>query len=293
MDTSRPDIIRRRVKIDFDAAPSDPWSVRGKAFENMLNALSFLFPAGEKFFIDSVRHYLPRITDPKLRTEAELFIFQEVMHTKEHVRSNQVLKQSHPYGATIERIAERVLWLNRRLLPRASQLAVTCALEHFTAILADALLRQQDEFRADADPAFATLWLWHAVEETEHKAVCFDVYQQVCGKGFFSYLQRVIMMLGVTAVFVTVTAAGFAVIGRRNRRAQANGGESKPARPKLIALARSISGQLYRDYFRRSFHPWDHNNMDLVAEWKGHYADLGMVPQRQPAANPAAMAPAS
>jgi predicted metal-dependent hydrolase len=28
------------------------------------------------------------------------------------------------------------------------------------------------------------MWLWHAVEEAEHKAVCFDVYQQVCGKGW-------------------------------------------------------------------------------------------------------------
>ena len=32
-----------------------------------------------------------------------------------------------------------------------------------------------------ADPAMAKLWRWHALEETEHKAVAFDVFQQVSG----------------------------------------------------------------------------------------------------------------
>lgn len=46
--------------------------------------------------------------------------------------------------------------------------------------MADGLLRNGG-YIADALPTLARLWRWHALEETEHKAVAFDVYNQVCG----------------------------------------------------------------------------------------------------------------
>jgi len=277
-DPTRPEIVRRRVKIDFDSAPAEAWSTWGPQFENTLTAISFLLPVGERFFIKSLRHYLPKLTDPKLREQAQQFIFQEVMHTREHERSNAVLTKVHPYGPWIERMADITLTIHSYTSFKASQLATTCAMEHFTAIIANDLLRHQEAFRATSDPAFSTLWLWHAVEETEHKAVCFDVYEQVCGKGFFAYLHRVVIMGMVTLMLVAAMVIGFRVVGRRTRDKD---GKPVPARPKLSALARSVPGRLYFDYFRRSFHPWDHDNMALVDEWKRHYADLG-IPKNAP-----------
>lgn len=271
MQPDRPDIIRRRVKIDFDRSPTDAWSSRGPQFENMLNAVSFVLPAGERFFIHSLQNVMSRVTDPKLREQAHEFIYQEAMHSKEHGRANAVLKQAHGYGRIIERMTETIMAANRNLTPKSMQLAMTCATEHFTGILADVLLRHQEEFRAASDPAFATLWLWHAVEETEHKAVCFDVYEHVYGKGFWRYLQRVGMMGGVTLVFVFLLGIGFALVPKKRGAAA-----GPKARPKLWALTKTISGRMYLDYFRRSFHPWDHDNMALVDEWKRHYADLGI-----------------
>ena len=68
----------------------------------------------------------------------------------------------------------------RRILSPMNRLAITVALEHFTAIMADELLRNP-EYEKLMDPEHAKLWLWHAVEETEHKAVAFDVYRAVGG----------------------------------------------------------------------------------------------------------------
>jgi len=280
MGAANPEIIKRRVKIDFESAQTNPWSARGAAFENKLNVLSFLFPAGERFFINSVRNYLPRVTDPVLREQAEQFIYQEAMHTKEHTRSNLVLAADLPYGPAMDRLAKTMLAFHTRTSFKASQLAVTCAMEHFTAILADDLLRRQDEFRAAADPAFATLWLWHAVEETEHKAVCFDVYEHVFGKGFFSYLHRVVMMAMTTLVVALTMGIGFRIVARGERKKDGASSTPAPARPTLSSLMRSISGRLYFDYYRRSFHPWDHDNSDLVAQWKRNYADLGVQPTK-------------
>ena len=76
-------------------------------------------------------------------------------------------------------------------------------------MLADVLLRDQQRFIADSDPSFVAPWLWHAVEETEHKAVCFDVYQHVFGKGVFSYLLRVLTMANVSITFIGVLGIAF------------------------------------------------------------------------------------
>ena len=75
-------------------------------------------------------------------------------------------------------------------------LAATCALEHFTAILAE-LLFANEELRAQMEPEMRRLWLWHAIEETEHKAVAFDMYQAVGG----TYPLRVLVMLFTSITF--------------------------------------------------------------------------------------------
>ena len=56
----------------------------------MWNALSVLFPEGERFFVDSVRRFRGRIEDPALLAEITAFIGQEAMHSKEHAALSQV-----------------------------------------------------------------------------------------------------------------------------------------------------------------------------------------------------------
>src|SRR5690554_2844671 len=46
----------------------------------LLGALSASFPPGEKFFIDSVRHYQDQITDPELRSEEHTSELQSRPH---------------------------------------------------------------------------------------------------------------------------------------------------------------------------------------------------------------------
>ncbi len=245
--------------------------------ENALNALSFCFPAGETFFIVSVRNYAKRITDPILKDQVSRFIHQEAMHTKEHARSNRELREVHPYGAAMEKIAQTGMSVTRFISPKITQLAVSCAIEHFTAILADVLLRQQERVIAESEPAFAALWLWHAVEETEHKAVCFDVYQHVAGRGFFAYLHRVVIMVTTTLTLAAVLGGGFAFLkwkARRRLSADKPGKRSTDSL-QLSGVLRDLPMKMYRDYFRYSFHPWQHDNRHLIDEWKALHASFG------------------
>jgi predicted metal-dependent hydrolase len=289
-------IVRRRVYIPFEAACAPGWFPSEKEIEDFLNAVSFVFPPGEKFFIRSVQHFQHRITDPVLREQIKDFIYQEAMHSKEHARANAVLAASFLQGPEIEKAAaEGFAWISRVSRP-STQLAFTCAFEHFTAILSHELLKHQEDFISKTDPAFAAMWLWHAVEETEHKAVCFDVYQQVCGKGVFSYLHRVAVMLAATYLFIKALRVSVRMLKEeeRNEAVEAKAGsafrpepgstrsrddgaadENRP--PNTFQILREILPlKLYFDFFRLTFHPGDTDDSELIAEWKRRYRDFGI-----------------
>lgn len=285
MSSTHPPITRRRVDIDFSASPAHRWHGSRKDIETFLNAISFFFPAGERFFIESVQHYQGRITDPALREQVKRFIYQEAMHTKEHARCNHALETAHPYGPRIAKISEFLLMGARRAMPKATQLGITCAIEHFTAIFADRLLSRQNEFIARTDPALAALWMWHAVEETEHKAVCFDVYRHVFGKSPFGYLNRILSMAWTSFWFVLASLIAVALIRKGAKRSKTQQDQGASTRgPRSITryfwnlMTNSVSLRLYLDYYKPGFHPWNHDNAHLVDEWKRRFPNFGSNP---------------
>src|SRR5687768_6339502 len=136
------DIPRRDVDfaLDPESVPRD-WCHDNAYQTTFLNALSLLFPEGEKFFVDSVKHARSRVTDPALQRQITGFIGQEAMHGKEHRAFNELLvAHGFPSAPAIDRRLRRFLRMVRKTLPPQSQLAVTCALEHFTAMMAEELL---------------------------------------------------------------------------------------------------------------------------------------------------------
>lgn len=283
-------IIRRRVDIAFDSAKGCGWLESEKDIEDVLNAVSFVFPPGERFFIRSVQHYQDKITDPVLKEQVKAFIFQEAMHSKEHGRANEKLAETFPQGPEIEKAIVKSLARFSRM-PYSTQLAITTALEHFTAILSHELLKWQDGFIAKSDPAFAAIWLWHAVEEAEHKSVCFDVYQQVCGRGVLSYLHRVAAMLIATYLFAVGTVVAVRMLRESRKDASGEAGAQadpagarekdpkmqKPPRSMMQVLREIVPLGMYLAYFKPSFHPWDIDDSDLIEEWKRRYKDFDAI----------------
>lgn len=138
-----------------------------------LNALSITFPQGESLFIEAVRRFRDA-ADPTLKEQIALFIKQETLHTREHIVFNRLIEQAgYDTRAMYEHTAERMK-LARARSPLA-QLAVTVALEHFTAILAHGLLSNPKHL-VGAPEEVAQLWRYHAIEEIEHKGVAFDTF---------------------------------------------------------------------------------------------------------------------
>jgi predicted metal-dependent hydrolase len=270
MTTVESDIVVRRVDFDFDPERVPKRWYRNDLFLSLFDdALSLLFPEGERFFVESVKRYKHRITDPDLLRRVTAFSAQEAMHGKEHRAFNEMLRaQGFKAPEHLEAHLSRLLDRVRLVLPPIGQLAVTCALEHFTAILAEQLL-STDDVRNDMHPSVRRLWEWHALEESEHRAVAFDVYRAVGG----GYLLRTAIMIVTTIVF-------FFEVTHFHARLLAEERALFDVRGWIRSLfhlwihpghfGRLLPG--YLDYYRPRFHPHDRDTTTLLADWKARFA---------------------
>jgi predicted metal-dependent hydrolase len=234
----------------------------GREFQTaFFNALSLSFPSGEKFFVDSVKHYLPRIDDPKLKSDAAVFVQQEHIHRREHRRYNEAFAKAR--GLDLEKLEE--LFIRETELARKEppivQLAATVALEHITAIFALGSMRNR-RWMDGADPVMADLWNWHAIEETEHKSVAYDVFLAIGGnRKVLRQTMRIIRVRFPWHIFLTI---------RRMRRM-----EGKPALSFRFwrdgydfllgknGVIRDVAEE-FRLFYRDDFHPWMIDNRDLL-----------------------------
>ena len=228
-------------------------------------SLSAVFPDGEDFFVRSVRNYRDQITDPELKRQVAGFIGQEAMHGREHRMLNDRLAELGYPTKTFERITKKGLALRERFLPPASNLAATAALEHFTATLAELVLSDEETRDLFGHDELRNVFLWHALEESEHKAVAFDVYKAIGG----SERMRVWTMKFIRIGFVLGMGAQVAisVLGDRATYKRGNLRRSLKRLRTSPLLRRELWEQL-KDYDRPDFHPDDRDTDGLVTEWQ-------------------------
>lgn len=221
----------------------------------VMTALSVSFPAGERYFIDSVRHFQKHISDPDLQKDIRAFIGQEANHMLEHDKLNDLMdSKGYPAKAMADFVRDRIAELQAASTPEEN-LARTAALEHFTAIMAGAMLDHPELIDA-THPDVARIWAWHAIEEVEHRSVAFDVYQSAVGD---DDLRRV-MMAKVTFFFILVNVVRTTILMRRSGRFWDLKGWAKGlnvlwGKPGLF---RKIIPD-YLSYYRKDFHPSLHD----------------------------------
>ena len=233
---------------------------------HFMNGLSILFPEGERFFIRSVLAYRDRISDPKLLKEIKEFAAQEAQHTLVHEAMNE-LAARHGYPvAKLESLVRRDLrrFSNRgktNKRARRAALAMTVCMEHFTAILAFQMLTNAHQTQQGLDPNVQALFKWHALEETEHKGVAFDVYQATGGSPFFL---RVAMLFStfffLLGLFVNLTVLLYCD-GSLRKLSTWKTGIQFVFGPRQGFLVRPFRDWLA--FFKPGFHPWkQHVDLD-------------------------------
>ncbi len=179
----RPDIKVRRFVVNLTANTPRYWFGDNPTTTHFMNALSCIFPGGERFFVKSVLAYAKDIKDPTLKADIRAFAGQESVHGQQHSALNEWLEQIGLRGKQIADDLDKEMAKQTAKIKPMVLLSHTAALEHITAIMGHALLTNPKILEA-IHPDVRPLWIWHAIEEIEHKAVAFDVYKAINGSEF-------------------------------------------------------------------------------------------------------------
>ncbi|WP_018178360.1 metal-dependent hydrolase [Jongsikchunia kroppenstedtii] len=258
-------IKTRRIKFNYPSGSMDKHYVQGDlVMSHVVAVLSAMFPEGEDFFVRSVRHFADDITDPVLRQQVAGFTGQEVTHGREHRALNERLQQMGYPTRRVDRDVKRGLAMQMRLFGPHYNLATTAALEHYTATLAEVLLTDPKAQELLGDGEVRSLLLWHALEESEHRAVAFDVFRATGG----SERTRIWAMRRTTFFFTlsTIIHTLLSMLGDRATYNPIRTAKSFAALRHSPFLQRSVIRRL-RAYNRPGFHPDDFDNTEILETW--------------------------
>ena len=239
------------------------------------NALSATFPRGETLFIDAVKAFREG-APPQLAAEIRAFIKQEVNHTREHLAFNRAAGAAgYELGAIDARVEKLLGDVYAR--PKHAWLAVTIALEHFTAMFAHEFLAHPEHF-AGSDGEQAELWRWHAVEELEHKGVAYDTWLHATRdwSRWKRWKVKSLLMLVISRRFVkhrfrdaSELLAQDGITGWRAKARLAWYLVGKPGILRRVFPA-------WCAYFLPGFHPWDRDDRALIGKYDSEYAAAAM-----------------
>ena len=263
-------ISPRDIRFDVEQARNTYWLDNDPVGTAVMNALSLTFPDGERMFMDAVRAYRGELSG-KLLQDVKDFITQEAIHSREHKLLNDLIDRDKYPVEEIEAEVKRRVAFAAEGGPMRMLIGTIC-LEHFTAMMAD-LMQQQTDMFTNTKKEIEDMWRWHAMEETEHKAVAYDVYLEVTKdwSGFKRYMRRCVSMLIISNNFTT-NITNFSTL-----LLQADGYSEQEARKavkRYLWKSPSLFGKGWKawlSWFKPGFHPWDHDNRDLMATWKAEF----------------------
>ncbi len=251
----------RKMGFSFADVPRH-WFYGSPFTTHVANALNLLFPAGERFFVRSVEHYLPQIEDPALRARVRAFFGQEGSHGHEHKHAFAILEaqgfEIRSWLAWYERIAFGQL---ERRVPPVIRLSSTVALEHLTAALAEVALTTP--FLDHAHPRMRELLRWHAAEEIEHKSVAFDVLKEVDPR----YWVRIVGLVLGTAALMGFWHSATTMLLRQEPGYTRERLKQERSAARARGQDRKALGRALLEYLRPGFHPDKRDNSGLARDY--------------------------
>ena len=232
-------------------------------------ALSAVFPDGEDYFVRSVRHYRDRISDPALKRQVAGFIGQEAVHGREHrVFNDRLAELGYPTKRYENVHAVGLRFRERTLLSPTSRIwrpppRSSTSPPHWPS--SSSPTRRSADLSRRTD-AVRDLFVWHALEESEHKAVAFDVYRAVGGSERLRHLDDEYLPVRVRAVGMWL-AVVISLLGDRATYRRGNLRRSWRRLKRSPIVDPALWVQL-KDYNRPDFHPDDSDTTELVEAWR-------------------------
>jgi len=272
-------ITTRRPKFDYGDGLGRRHFAQGDLLTSHLVAvLSGIIPEGERFVVDAVKRYRADIADPLLKQQANAFVGQESMHQREHERLNEVLR-TMGYPTTFVHRTGALLRQVGRWLPRRTQLALTAAIEHWTAVLAEHSLADDRPGLSLVDDEVRAFITWHLIEEIEHKSVAFDIMQALGT----TEKQRVGAMWLLVLLVGPALAAGLLVSLARDPAAwnPMNVSRSLLWMRENSTLSQGAFTADVRSWSQRGFHPDLRDHAELLDRWRAEAFGPGSIVEQR------------
>lgn len=265
-------ITARDYHFDFaDAfAKNRYWHNNNPVSTHFFNALQATFPEGERFFIDSARDAVKALgeenLDPELRQQVKGFIRQEAAHGREHEAWCQALVDLgySEIEDQSQQLKQLRLW-SREHMHASFRIATTAGAEHYTASLAHLFLYKRPDLLDAGDPPIKAAFVYHALEEIEHKAVCFDLFTAVSG----AYWLRALGLLMSAVDIMRQTRKRHIYLLKRDGLWN---WKNRMSAWRFIWGARGIATQLIPytlRYLKPGFHPWQTDERHKIQERYG------------------------
>ncbi len=262
----------RHMEFNFDAKEADTrFYMQTELASAYFEALSIFLTYGEDLVIETARYHRDLLDDPEFKQRVTVLIGQEALHSKVHEEWNEILKE-HRFPVTFYRfLARNVFDYGFKQFPQPLKLSLMAGIEHFTAVLAEFMMKHEDNFFHSEDEKQRGLWMWHMLEESEHKDIAFDVFQSLSG----NYVLRIsgFAMAFVTILFLVPLGGFFIPILRKpkNLFRWAYWKDAKHSVELLFGRKDGVYGSTMGhifDYLRPSFHPNDHDTRAYLEYFK-------------------------
>lgn len=266
------DVPIRHMNFQFDPAKADDkFYCRAELATAYFEALSIFLTFGEDLVIDTARHHRELIKDPELKRRVTVLIGQEAIHSRVHDEWNEILAQ-HRFPVPLYRFLGGIVFkygFNR--FPQPLKLSMMAGIEHFTAVIAEFMMKHEDHFFETNDEQQRALWMWHMLEESEHKDIAYDVYQSLSANyplrivGFFIAAITIMALVPFAASLIPAMRKPSTLFSPRYWV------DVKRSLGLLLHSKEGIFGSTLShitDYLRPDFHPNDHDTQELIAYYR-------------------------
>jgi predicted metal-dependent hydrolase len=179
------DLQVRRPRFDFTEDVPFVWNPQNPAFSFNMNATSLIIIGFEQLIVSAVQEAKPLITDPEVGDEATAFLRQEAQHSSSHRKHVAALIKRYP---GLQDTLDETLASFDRLTSTTSlayRLAYIADLEATFTPAFKLMLDNEDTLFRPGDDRVASLFLWHFVEEVEHRSSALIIYDAVVGKRWY------------------------------------------------------------------------------------------------------------
>jgi predicted metal-dependent hydrolase len=181
-------LIVRKIPFEFEGSQFI-WNPANPSFSTMMNAVTFQAIGFEKYICKAMNAAEKLVDDPAMSEEIRAFNAQEMVHSQAHRKHAKALIEAHPglQEALDYSIAEYDRLYEEHSLKY--HLAYCANIESTFTPLFGSMITHRDVLFSGGDPRVSSLFLWHFVEEMEHRASAHLIYDHIVRNPFYRFFR--------------------------------------------------------------------------------------------------------